>query len=408
MKPKYFSNFIIGWIRDALVMASTTLTSTSVLSAYLLYANMSESRISQYLAFVPAVNLIVSLVFASITGRIKKGIPAYTVLCMLCGLLTAGFVLLFRSNLSPDTYFIVLMVLGGVLSAVVAVRIIYEYKLPCEVMELKSYSLYISVGGIISGITGIVTGMVLSFCYEKLDFFKVSCGAYLAAGLCLCAAALINALLKAIPVKETAPEKPGQREKPNILRLLADRSFRVLAVPNFIRGFGAGLISMITVLAARGIGLVESDGAIITTCTSLGSLLSCAIYGVLAPKLQASRVGMLGALVFCLLIPAFAGGRILFFVIYCVSYIGYNVVCSAIPDIIYQHISPDIMSVYHTWRLALTTFGTTVATALIGAVMATVSPTIVLAVGTIAFFLCMLAYYLYFRKSEQAEKESDQ
>ena len=56
------------------------------------------------------------------------------------------------------------------------------------------------------------------------------------------------------------------------------------------------------------------------------------------------------------------------------------------------------MSPFHTWRLALTTLGTTLSTSIIGAVIDSVPPTLILIVGTLAYFVCALSYSMIYRK----------
>ena len=43
------------------------------------------------------------------------------------------------------------MLLGCLVSAVTAIRNIFDYRLPCEVMNLDDYSVYVSVCGIVGG-----------------------------------------------------------------------------------------------------------------------------------------------------------------------------------------------------------------------------------------------------------------
>ena len=239
--------------------------------------------------------------------------------------------------------------------------------------------------------------MFLSFAFRQFPFAAVSAAAYLTAGILTVLAAGVNGLVL-MNKKPVITQKTAGGGMECLKKLLRNRDFRILAVPNILRGFGVGVTSMILVLAVRALQLPESDSAILAACTNLANLIGCAVYGVLTARVGANRVCLIGGLLFCLLIPALLGGRILFFILFCLSYIGFMIVCNAVPDLIYRNVSSDIMSPFHTWRLALTTLGTTLSTSMIGAVMDSVPPTLILIVGTLAYFVCAASYSIFYGK----------
>ena len=75
------------------------------------------------------------------------------------------------------------------------------------------------------------------------------------------------------------------------------------------------------------------------------------------------------------------------------AFSGYNIVCYAIPDTVYLSVEESSISSYHTWRMALTTLGTVLSTALFGLVADSVSPTVLAVCGTVSVFFCCLAYH---------------
>ena len=99
-------NFIILWIRDGLFAAAASITSASVLSGHLIHIGMREDKISFYLAVVPFVNLIVSLLFSGIASRTKKTISVYSALCLVSGILTALYALLFGVSSVESVFYI--------------------------------------------------------------------------------------------------------------------------------------------------------------------------------------------------------------------------------------------------------------------------------------------------------------
>lgn len=389
-------NFIVLWIRDALFAISASLTSASVLSGYLVYIGIKEDKISFYLAAVPFVNLIVSLLFSSVTARAKKTIPIYSVLCLISGALTGLYALLFGVAGGKAVFYLFLMVLGCLVSAVTAIRNIFDYKLPCEVMELNDYSLYVSGCGIVGGVSGLFAGAVLSLSYKHFSFSAVTCGAYIAAGICYVTAGFINRFLKKIDVNSA--KNSEKKITGNLRDLFKDRTFRILILPNFIRGIGMAVVPMIALLAINSKVISETDGAAVTVFTYLATLVSCIVYVYLARRIGVAKLCVLGAVLFCAIVPAFAGGKAMFYICYTVSYAGYYIINNAVPDLVYRNINPEMMSVFHTWRLALSTIGTTAATAVIGKLIGVVSPVWILLIGAVAHIICVAAYFAVFRK----------
>ncbi len=390
-------NFIILWIRDALFAAAASLTSASVLSGFLVYTGIKEDKISFYLAAVPFVNLTVSLLFSSVTARAKKTIPVYSALCLVSGVLTGLYALLFGAA-GGQIMYLFLMVLGCLVSAVTAIRNIFDYKIPCEVMKLDDYSMYVSGCGIVGGVSGLAAGALLSLSYKHFSFTAVTCGAYIAAGICYITAGFINKALKKITVEKS--DKAEEKSAGTLRDLFKDRTFKILLLPNFIRGIGMAVVPMIALLAINSRVITETDGATVTVFTYLATLVSCIVYVYLARRIGVAKLCALGAVLFCFLVPAFSGGKTVFYICYTVSYAGYYIINNAVPDLVYRNINPDMMSIFHTWRLALSTIGTTAATAVIGKLIGTVSPLWVLLIGAAAHIICVTAYYAVFKNNK--------
>lgn len=393
-------NFVIMWLRDSLIAFASALTSSSVLSGALLHIGMGEEKISLYLAFVPFVNLAISLLFSGITSKTKKTIPAYTLLCLLSGVFTCTYALIFSFSFRENIAFFLLMLAGCLVTAVTAVRTIFDYKLPCEVMESDEYSLYVSVGGILGSAFGIAAGALLSLAYKKSEFNSVTCAAFLLAGASLCAASFINRALKLKSMGKTAENQKAGRASGDIAALFKNKTFLRLCVPNFIRGIGMATVPMMTVFAVGAGVIAETDGAAVTVCTYLGTLISCSLYAFLSRKVKIKTLCMGGALLFCVIAVSLSGGRTEFFICYTLAYIGYYAVSCAVPDLVYRNIESDIMSVFHTWRLALSTVGTTVSTALMGRLIGKVPPLWFLVAAAVSHIICAAAYAFEFSKNK--------
>ena len=67
------------------------------------------------------------------------------------------------------------------------------------------------------------------------------------------------------------------------------------------------------------------------------------------------------------------------------------------PNLVYKKIDRKLMSIFHTWRLALSTVGTAVATAVIGGLIGIVSPLCIFLIGSVATLFCAVSYDVTFK-----------
>lgn len=397
-------NLILLWCRDLLAGIAGAFGSAAIIQGFLLHAGLSEARIGIYVTFGAIVNFVASLGLSGVASATKKTVKISSLCLLLTGLINAAYILPALLKTNTSALFVFVMAVTCLSSAAVAVKNIFEYKLPCEVIDVDSYARYISVSGILSGLAGLGCGVLVTFLYRLPDFDKISAIVFLISSIAMIAAGIVNSFLKVLhPAKtqETMKNKLfGQ------LRLLfANRDFKILLLPNFLRGFGAALISLAAVLAVKAAGFREEECAVISSLASAGTLLSCAVYLPLIRKCGRALTSLLGALTFCLILPAFfCGSRTWFILLYGIAYVGFNVTCNAIPDLIYRHISSDIISAFQTWRLALLTLGTTAGTSLFGFLLTRVPPLVILLIGTAGYLICGTAYFAYYKNKSPANQ----
>jgi Na+/melibiose symporter-like transporter len=91
-----------------------------------------------------------------------------------------------------------------------------------------------------------------------------------------------------------------------------------------------------------------------------------------------------------------------FFTLFLVAYTGYNIVCCAIPDMVYRMVPADTVAAFHTWRMAFTTLGSVISTAVIGMISVFVPGYCILAGGAAAILICSAWYYFYYKKTYQS------
>ena len=392
-------NFILLWLRDGLYCLAATLSSASVLQAFFLEMGMKEHTVSYYASFTQGVYLVFSLLFAGAADRCRKTKRASTLLFFANGLS-----LLFQMTLclipeKPSVFCLTAFAVGALINVSNTVRVVFDYKMICEVIPVERYSAYSSVSGILCGVFGILPGFLVPLFYARWDYKAVTLWIFAASGFFCCLAGALNGCLRVLPGKE---EEPVPRAVPtnqssSVREVLTSKDFRSLALPNFIRGFGAGVVAILPLLAIREIGFPKGQSALISAVMNAATFISCAFYGLIRQRrVKPTTLAITGSCLFFVLCASFFGTPLWFLVTLFFAYSGYNIVCYAIPDAVYLNVKEDVISAYHTWRMALTTLGTVLSTALFGLLEPYVSGTLLAVCGTVSIFICCLAYHRVF------------
>ena len=403
------SNYFLLWLRDGLYCLAATLSSASVLQAFFLKMGMESGTVSYYAAFTQTMFLVFSLLFAGAADRCRRTQRTATLLFF-----ANAFSLLLQMTLclmprSSAAFCIAAFTVGAFVNVSNTVRVVYEYKMICEVVPTEKYPVYSSVSGIVNGVAGIVPGILLPLFYARFDYTSVTLAVFGASGVFCMAAGVLNGCLKLLPGKEERiPEDARTVRSSSVRTVLSRPDFRRLALPNFLRGFGAGVVAILPLLAMRDTGLLEEQSALISGVMNAAVFVSCGLYGFLRQKgVRATALGLAGSCLFFLLCAAFLGTPALFLVVLFFAYFGYNMTCYAIPDAVYQQVEENVISTYHTWRMALTTLGTVLSTAIFGVTAESVSSRLAAAFGTVSVFVCCLSYFIVFRaKDSESPKRS--
>ena len=404
-------NFVLLWLRELFGGLAATLGAGAIIQGILTRYGLGEELIGIYVSFGSIVNFSASLLFSGVTSRTKKTIR-YTALCFIAGgIIELGYAAITIWQMEQNTLFLLVMALSGVLAVITAIRTIFEYKLPCEVMDLDKYAVYCVGSGIIRGVEGILVGILLTYMFKTLDFVLMTKIVFYGTCAAMVIQGILNGLLKKIKDVPDISTKDGSESKhptfDQLRILLKNRDFRILAIPGFLRGFGAALVALAAILAMRLVGLSDDECAMIATVSSAGGFICNLIYLPLIKIAKRPVAALAGSVLFLLMIPAFlCGNKTLFLVLFTLGYVGFDITGTSIPDLIYQHTPADIISPFHVWRLALLSVGTSVGTALYGFMMKYMPPVTVLLIGTLCFTAAGAShFFLYRRRVPLAEQE---
>jgi len=389
-------NIIKLWIIGALRAASTAFL--AMLSVYFLRNGMSEVQISFHSSLSQVVNLGASLLFAGVAAGFRSSGKARGMMLCIQAVLTAAYAIFCVWNASDNVFFIVILLIAAVLAVVSAVATIFDYKLPCEVMDIEYYSVYAAYAGLFSGAVGMVIGMLLPLLYQKIDFSLATGISILLSALCLVLAAIVNKFLKLVHPGASDNMRIHFNPIDDFKILFSDSDFRALFFPNLIRGFGTGITALIAIIAIRSLQMPDGDVSLITAAANIGTILSSFLYVFFVKRIGIPKTGLVGALIWGVSCLCLLRGTAAFLILYCIAFVGKIIFDNALPDMIYQTVDAKIISPFHTWRLAITALGTAASTPIYAVLLDTVPTTLLFVFSSLCFILCALGYYIRYRK----------
>ncbi len=184
------------------------------------------------------------------------------------------------------------------------------------------------------------------------------------------------------------------------LSVLKDRRFLWMIIPNFIRGIGAGIVSILPIIAASALSMSGSEISRIAVFTYIATPIGCLLYDFLSRRIGPAGTVVIGGVLFSSFALVFWNGLSWFYAVYCIAYIGYTVVCYVIPEIIFKNTDAHRISTFQSLRMVLTTLGTTLSAAFFGNLIGTISPTVFSITATVAILFCSVCYWFCYHKSK--------
>lgn len=398
------SNYIKFWLRNALYSTAILFFGGTIMQTFLMKQGTGSGEVGIYTTALNAVNVAVSMLFSGIADKQKNIIRAISLDMLPVSLCWFGFIplcLFFTS--SATVTFRVSLVLGVIQSFFIALRTIYEYKLPYRIIPIENYGRLAAADGIISGIFGIVASSLLSYLFLRFEYYTVMLWGFTTAALLTAVSAWINRTMKEIPEKETEITEPApDRSQLSYIKILLKMPSFVKLIPsNFLRGVSAGVIAMTAVIAIESGKVTESGTAGLVTALFAANLTGSLFFAVFSKRINCRVLCLSGSLVMTVFAFLLAGGELLFIALYFVVCMGKMVFDYAVPTLLYQVVPYEIAGSYHAWRLILTTAGTALASTLTGYLLPYV-PAVFLLI--LAVFCQLYSGWVYFASAPLKKK----
>ena len=370
----------------------------AIIQTFLSHFGVSDHLIGIYSTILNIINVSVLLLSPVVNSRAKNAASAIARLMVPIGICFFGFlpVCFFSDVLPVWAVFAISLVIGVTQFFLAALRDVFSYKLPYQIIDIRDYSLLVSVSGIIYGTVGIAASAVFARLVKLYRYEYVIAGAFVSAAVFMILGAILVSRYKIIDpsVNSSLPSGGNEmkREKSaSFKELLLMPEFRSMIVPNFVRGIFTGVLSM-TAVVALSVGFTETDVAEMVTVQQIASIFGSVIFGLLAEKFNSRYLCFIGA-AFTLLMPLLSiHNKALFLVTYSVVFLAKMIVDYAVPTIISRVISYEVAGSYHSWRLLIMNMGTALSTYLVGLLIKSVPVWTILAAAALAELACGIGY----------------
>ena len=346
----------------ALMCASGTLMQT-----FLATLGFESELIYLHSTLLQAANVLTILLasnWASNGSPIRRS--AFTTIPI--GLLFLFYIPIAIANHATPASYILLCSVGVVQQIAYGLFTVCEYKTPYYIYKADEYGMMLSICGIISSVFSLLLGWVISFLTERYPFADIMKFAFLISAIFMVITFFAIYFEKSLRTEdETEKNEQAKKSRPRV-HLLRKPIFTRLIHANLMRGFAAGVISVLAAVALD-LGYDETLTASMVYAQSIASLAACAFFAVISKRIPGRFVVVGGSLLIVLTPMLLIKSSTLFLIMYIVIMVGRTLVDYAVPSMLLQVVPVEIAGPYHAWRMALQNAGMLIATSL-----ATITP----------------------------------
>lgn len=344
------------YIYSVLWSIITLVTSGSVAQTFLLEYGFSEENVTVFVSVMQIVQVLTIFLFSKgsdgVRSVVKTMASVHILDVPLCLFLLVLCFLTF-TDLSP--VYTVLLLVGGIYSISVGINNVLVYKLPYHIMDMKYYGRYISISSALIGIVAVAFSIVSHLAQSAFGFAPAMKGIYILTIVVWAVFLFITFSMKEEKVK--LPEKT--KEKINLFKY---RPFITLVLPNVLRGFCLGIVSMAITIGyyTELIDGVSANYVIIITnaLTILGSFA----FSKIARYMRDKNIILICSIVLAVLLPLLTVfGTGVFLVVYAVVYFFLIILNNIVPVTVTKIIDYKVAGQYSAGRMLLNTLGTSLA-----------------------------------------------
>lgn len=365
----------------------------AVLQTFLVEGGMEEQKVGFFLSLMQVLQVAVILIASAGADRLKNMIRKTAVV----HLMDIPFVLLLivfsiTKSTGGCLGYIMLLICAGIYNVCVGFHTVLFYKLPYEIFDMKRYGKTLAISGAIVGVITCILSVFMADMQVKHDYFIVMRWTFISLFPMLLIYVIATASMKSLGVPQSQTDIDAK------ISIWKYPPFYILIVPNFLRGFCAGILGMAVTIGYY-LGLLDTSSAgILVVITNVVTITGCLLYGKFAMFLGEGKVILFSGIALMISMPlmVLTGDTMGFLIGYGVGYFFLNVINYAVPVAVMKMVDYDVAGRYNGLRMMLNSAGIAVAGFLcIGMLeIAGEVPTMLIAaasqmVSSVAYYRCM-------------------
>lgn len=373
----------------------------AMIQLFLSNRGVTSERIGFLMSVLHVVNLLATFLLSDLAERCQNPLQKSNRILLLHVLTFPVMMLtvLIPGMRAEHIFWMVLIISCGQV-VLYACKIIYEYKLAYQIIDIKHYGGMLALSGVWSGISTFCISAVSAALIDRsegiLPYFLIM----VITELSLLIAFLGSQRLR--PIHEVFCSKTvSDRSWKQVAAVLRSPVFLCFLVPNVLRGVTIGGTGCIA-LVALSMGYSESFTATISVICAVASILGSVVFGLLGKKKHAKEIGLIGSALLCLLVFLPSNNGTVFLLLYTVAYLGRIIVDQSIPVLVFQMIDPEIAGIYNAWRSILFSLSAAGTSYLVGILVERVHPLLLLLPVALAYLVSMIWYKACFQRFARA------
>ena len=378
------------WSENVLTSTALLVGNGTIFHSFLMFAGLSSEKIGLYSTAVQISQAAIMLIATSFLDKVRRLRGLYLGAVLSQVLYYAIMLCCCRGSfLTGNAFYIVAVGMAIMLNLLVGLRAVMCYKLPYMLIDMRNYGRYSVTQAMLVSTAGILFSYAASKAFDVFEFLPVMRVLLVAGGVM----AVFSALCVGLFRPHTPEMTYGASKKASIMTVLTDKRFYAYVMPNFLRGVGTGILTMIVLFARQDLQASESFMSKFVLAAQISAFLSYFLYRVLIKKLSSRQLNMVGGILFALMpLMAFTTNTTLYMAIYFVVNVGLGFFSVAIPVVVAENIEFEIAGTYTSGRLLLNSAGTALGTYLCGILVGKLPSAALFGAAALMQLICSVAY----------------
>jgi len=328
----------------------------TLLQAFLSARGVGSEQIGMISATFSVVQMLTMLLFSAAVDKLRDPLKKSA---LFIGFLPLYFLALLPITLISDmpaqTIFSVVMTAGVVQSVFLGLHGILDYRIPYQIIDMRDYARFNSYAGIISGVMTVAVSSLTTFALARFAMDRVMSVMYALSALCMAAASLFTRRMKSVEM----PAQTASKQDSGLLATIKLPAFRVLFLPNLMRGFNTGVLGMLATVAIHELGISAAQTSSMSVISTAAAIFGAYGFMRLARRFRVHWLYFGASIAMCCALPLLlpAGDYAVFAAVYACLVLGQAVADNAAPVLVAKLVPYECIGSFTSIRIGVYTGG---------------------------------------------------